>query len=325
MVAMEKCEPKYEPRCRIFFAEGQKFRTNLLVLFFDLPLKRETATKTALLAEVLRQGEDPTGAARQAELLFGAHWDISVVKKGGRQLLLFSLEALKNVETEEMLAFLRERLFAPLQNGFTEKTVERQKKILRQKLENQRDDKKAFARRRALEETAKGTALAISGDGYVEDLEEISAEGLLAFYRELLETARVKVFFCGEKDEALLSLRQNFKGKAAAEEEAAPILRNRCGTGKASARLSGGCGKQHQRDGTAAAESASGRRPGFIFVPEAAGGGGALLRNQIVPISAFAVFFCAGRDSGRGCQARLCGAAFLLRGMEEKRHFQGKA
>lgn len=71
MVAMEKCEPKYEPRCRIFFAEGQKFRTNLLVLFFDLPLKRETATKTALLAEVLRQGEDPTGAARQAERILG--------------------------------------------------------------------------------------------------------------------------------------------------------------------------------------------------------------------------------------------------------------
>ena len=46
-----------------------------------------------------------------------------------------------------------------------------------------------------LEETAKATALAISGDGYAEDLEEIGAEGLLAFYRELLETARVKVFF----------------------------------------------------------------------------------------------------------------------------------
>lgn len=334
MVAMEKCEPKYEPRCRIFFAEGQKFRTNLLVLFFDLPLKRETATKTALLAEVLRQGEDPTGAARQAELLFGAHWDISVVKKGERQLLLFSLEALKNVETEEMLAFLRERLFAPLQNGFTEKTVERQKKILRQKLENQRDDKKAFARRRALEETAKGTALAISGDGYAEDLEEIGAEGLLAFYRELLETARVKVFFCGEKDEALLSLRQNFKGKAAAEDEAAPILKEkphflREETDAAQARLLlgflGDVGNSTREIGTAAAESASGRRPGFVFVSEAAGGRWALLRNQIVPISAFAVFFCAGRDSGRGCQARLCGAAFLLRGMEEKRHLQGKA
>ncbi len=223
MAALEKYEPKYEPRCRIFFVDGQKFRTNLLVFFFDLPLKRETATKTALLAEVLRQGESPTKAARQAETLFGALWDISVVKKGERQLLLFSLETLKNVETEEMLAFLRERLFASMQGDFAEKTVERQKKILRRKLESQRDDKKAFARRRALEETAKGTAFAVSGDGYAEDLEEISAQGLSAFYREILETAKVKVFFCGEKDETLLSLRQNFKGKAAVEDETAPI------------------------------------------------------------------------------------------------------
>ena len=37
----------------------------------------------------------------------------------------------------------------------------------------------------------------------------------------------MKVFFCGEKDEALLSLRQNFKGKAAAEDEAAPILKEK--------------------------------------------------------------------------------------------------
>lgn len=162
---------------------------------------------------MLRQGEDPTGTARQAELLFGAHWDISVVKKGGRQLLLFSLETLKNVETEEMLAFLRERLFAPMQNGFTEKTVERQKKILRQKLENQRDDKKAFARRRALEETAKGTALAISGDGYAEDLEEISAEGLLAFYRELLETARVRSFSAARRTKPCFLCGRTLRGR----------------------------------------------------------------------------------------------------------------
>ena len=71
MVAMEKCEPKYEPRCRIFFAEGQKFRTNLLVLFFDLPLKRETATKTALLAEVLRQGGTRQGRQGRRSCFLG--------------------------------------------------------------------------------------------------------------------------------------------------------------------------------------------------------------------------------------------------------------
>lgn len=83
MVAMEKCEPKYEPRCRIFFAEGQKFRTNLLVLFFDLPLKRETATKTALLAEVLRQGEDPTVGGKAGGAAFWGALGYQRGEKGG--------------------------------------------------------------------------------------------------------------------------------------------------------------------------------------------------------------------------------------------------
>lgn len=214
-----KYEPKYEPGCRIFFTDGRKFRTNLLVFFFDLPLQRETATKTALLAEVLRQGDNPTKAIKAAEGLYGAIWDICVVKKGRRQLLLFSLETLKSVETEEMLGFLRERLLAPFRNGgFTKEIMERQKKILRRKLERQRDDKKAFARRRALEETARGTAFALSGEGYAEDLEKIDTQELFAFYREILETARGKAFFCGEKDRTILSLRRDFKGILVAEE-----------------------------------------------------------------------------------------------------------
>ncbi|MGN0135607.1 insulinase family protein [Anaerotignum sp.] len=218
MAALEK----YLPRCRIFLLDGQKFRTNLLVLFFDLPLRRETATKTALLAEILKRGEEPAKAARQAEELYGALWDVSVVKKGDRQLLLFSLETLKTVELEDTLSFLRERLLRPLeQGGFSEKMVERQKAILRQKLDSLKDDKKAFARRRALEETAEGTAFAISGDGYGEDLAEINEKTLFAWYQEIVEKAAVKVFFCGEKEEKskVLSLRQNFPGRVAVTEK----------------------------------------------------------------------------------------------------------
>ncbi|MGN1230826.1 MAG: M16 family metallopeptidase [Anaerotignum sp.] len=218
MAALER----YLPRCRIFLLDGQKFRTNLLVLFFDLPLGRETATKTALLAEVLKRGEDPAKAARQGEELYGALWDVSVVKKGDRQLLLFSLETLKTVEMEDALSFLREQLLRPLEQGaFSEKAVERQKAILRRKLDSRKDDKKAFARRRALEETTEGTAFAISGDGYTEDLEEIHGDTLFAWYRKIVETAEVKVFFCGDKAErtTVLSLRQNFPGRVAVREK----------------------------------------------------------------------------------------------------------
>ena len=206
---------KYQPRCRIFLLDGEKFRTNLLVLFFDLPLKRETATKTALLAEVLKRTEG-IEAAKQAEELYGALWDISVVKKGNRQLLLFSLEMLKTVDIEEALHFLRERVLGPLQEeAFSEKNVKRQKEILTRKLERLQDDKKAFAVKRVMEETAEGTAYGISGDGYREDLEKIQGADLFAWYRNIVEKAEVKLFYCGEKAEKgkVLSFRQEFPGR----------------------------------------------------------------------------------------------------------------
>lgn len=83
MVAMEKCEPKYEPRCRIFFAEGQKFRTNLLVLFFDLPLKRETATKTALLAGGAAAGGGPDRGGKAGGAAFWGALGYQRGEKGG--------------------------------------------------------------------------------------------------------------------------------------------------------------------------------------------------------------------------------------------------
>ena len=202
---------KYQPRCRVFLMDGKKFRTNLLVLFFDIPLKRETATKTALIAEVLKKW-DWQNASKEAEALYGALWDISVIKKGNRQLLLFSMETLKNVEMEEVLSFLRSRI---LEINFDEKTVQRQKEILKRKLEGLADDKKAYARKRALEETAGETDFGISADGYVEDVEEISCKMLQDWYRYLLEKAGVNIFFCGDKTEKkkILSLRQDFTGE----------------------------------------------------------------------------------------------------------------
>lgn len=208
-----------QPRCRIFFPEGEKFRTDVLVLLFDLPLERKTATQTALLAELL-QNREPLAAAKAAEELYGADWQVGVVKKGDRQLLLFSLEALKMVGAMEMVSFLKERLFSLLEEGgFAEQAVERQKKRLRQRLQARQEDKPSHARRRALEETAKGTAIAVSGDGYLEDLDEIGKETLFDWYQTILKTAAVQIYFCGDPNgkQDILSLRQLFSGKRKAE------------------------------------------------------------------------------------------------------------
>ena len=99
--------------------------------------------------------------------------------------------------------------------AFDKETVKRQKKILQRKLEALQDNKKAYARKRVLEETAEGTAYAVSGDGYQEELEEIGTKSLFDFYRDMVETAEVKLFFCGggEEKQKVLSLRQDFPGK----------------------------------------------------------------------------------------------------------------
>lgn len=217
---------RYMPRCRIFLLDGEKFRTNLLTVFFDLPLKRETATKTALLAELLKRGcepyPSPQALAKRAEELYSALWDVSVVKKGCRQLLLFSIETLKAVDVEESVNFLRDLILRPLtaQGAFPEEAVERQKKILRRRLRNLQDDKREFARRRALEETAAGTPWAISGDGYEEDLESINGKALYEYYCGLLQEERVMVFFCGDSEERgkILALRKSFPGRVVQSE-----------------------------------------------------------------------------------------------------------
>lgn len=223
------------PRCRIFWMDGRKFRSNLLLFFLELPLERETATKIALLAEVLKQGcasyPTPQALARQAEEYYGAIWDISVVKKGNRQLLLFSIQTLKTVDLKQAAAFLRALLLQPLvrDGAFLPQIVERQKRILQERLESLADDKKAYACKRALEETAAGTAFAVSGNGYAADLADIDARTLYAFYQDLLARAEMRVLFCGERQDRakLYFLRQDFAGRLARREREQPFFPER--------------------------------------------------------------------------------------------------
>ena len=55
---MRNTTAKKAEQCRMFFVDGKKFKTNALLGFFRVPLRRENATKLALLAEVLQKGTE---------------------------------------------------------------------------------------------------------------------------------------------------------------------------------------------------------------------------------------------------------------------------
>lgn len=193
-------------QCRMFYLDGEKMKTNTWLCVFRVPLQRENATKLALVAEVIKEGtkEFPSNLHlnRRAEELYDAVWDVSVVKKGGDALLSFTLDVLKHIDGREALDFLRELIREPLflSEEFTEDALDRCKRRLRHRLGAMKDDPAAYARKRCLEETAKGEGVGISADGYEEDLAGIRLENLREFYQDLLYHCRVYLLFCGDKE-----------------------------------------------------------------------------------------------------------------------------
>lgn len=197
---------KKAEQCRMFFVDGKKFKMNALLGFFRVPLRRENATKLALLAEVLQKGTEKypsvTAVAAAAEECYGALWQVQIIKKGGEAWLSFSMEVSKHVSEKEVLDFLLQLMKHPkrTENLFPAETVERCKAILRRRLEAKGDDKIAFAAKRARELAAEGEGAGICADGYLEDLEKLTAADISSFYEEVLAHAPVCLYVCGDSD-----------------------------------------------------------------------------------------------------------------------------
>ena len=75
-----------------------KFKTNLFACFLASPLNRETVTKNALLAAVLRRGTNNIQSqdliSKKLEEMYGASFDCGVEKTGDNQIIKFYLETL---------------------------------------------------------------------------------------------------------------------------------------------------------------------------------------------------------------------------------------
>ena len=203
---MRNTTAKKAEQCRMFFVDGKKFKTNALLGFFRVPLRRENATKLALLAEVLQKGTEKypsvTAVAAASEECYGALWQVQIIKKGGEAWLSFSMEVSKHVSEKEVLDFLLQLMKHPkrTEQQFPAETVERCKAILRRRLEAQEDDKISFAAKRARELAAEDEGAGICADGYLEDLEKLTAADISSFYEDLLAHAPVYLYVCGDSD-----------------------------------------------------------------------------------------------------------------------------
>lgn len=188
-----------------------KFKTNLLSVFFTVPLNENTITKNSLIPAILRRGSNNLKTqeeiSKTLEEMYGASFDCGVDKIGDNQVLKFYLETINNSYTEDGENILKESIniildlvFNPLVNNnkFDETYVESEKDNIKQIIEGRKDAKATYALERCIEEMYKNLPYALYKYGKLEDLKNINAENLYEQYKKLINECKIDIFISGD-------------------------------------------------------------------------------------------------------------------------------
>lgn len=201
---------------------SNKFKTTTICTLIRQPLKRETVTINSLLASILEMGCEKYKTISEikniTENMYGAIFATQIVKKGEEQIIQFFMEIIhdeKNKLLEQAFEFISEVMLNPLveDGGFNKEYVASEKGNLKTAIKSRINNKGEYAKLRCLEEMCKDEPFGIYGDGYLEDIDDITPKKLYEHYINLLETAPIDFLVVGdEKVENLeSSIKSNFK------------------------------------------------------------------------------------------------------------------
>lgn len=193
-----------------------KFKNNEIAVFLEVPLKRETITKNAILPAVLRRGSanytSQLEIGKALENMYGASFNAGVEKTGESLILKFYIESLcdeyikeKANLAEESIKLLFDIIFNPYvqNNSFSEEYVSQEKKNLADIINSRSDDKRVYAVNRCIEEMFKDEPYGLYKYGYVEDLKDITASSLYEYYLEMLKQCKAYIIINGKEAESI--------------------------------------------------------------------------------------------------------------------------
>lgn len=188
-----------------------KFKTNLCSVFLTVPLDKNTVTKNALIAAILRRGTEKLKTqeeiSKKLEEMYGAGFNCGVDKIGNYHVLKFYLETIDNdytLEKENILQqgidLLLEIVLNPLveNEAFKKEYVEQEKENLTKMLLSMKDNKALYSKNRCIEEMFAGEPFALNKYGNVEDIEKVNEKELYEYYKYLIKNCRIDLFIIGE-------------------------------------------------------------------------------------------------------------------------------
>lgn len=194
------------------FIKNSRFNTTLISYNFYLPLQKDTVASNALLPFILtscsKKYPDFSRLNYKLAKLYGARLNATAEKYGDYQLLKMTISVINDKFSfdEESLVksasqLLLNLIFEPnlVDNSFTPEDLEREKRKAIEHIKGEISEKRVFAKKRLIEEMYKNEAYGLPKCGTIEDVQNITGESLYNTWKNMLETAFVRVQVVGKK------------------------------------------------------------------------------------------------------------------------------
>ncbi len=198
------------------YIPAEKFKTNTISVFFNIPLAKETITKAALLPAVMKRGTKKhrtmTEISKYLDDLYSATLHAGIRVKGDGEVLYFTIEYIRDEFigeslTERIVELMREFIFEPLcdEVGFDQEYLDGEKQNLKNAIEGLINDKREYVEFKCREAMFEGEGYGMFEAGRVEDLPGITRGGLYEFYKDVISTAKTDIFISGSFSDSALS------------------------------------------------------------------------------------------------------------------------
>ena len=224
---MEYSRSELMPGVFLSHLRSDKFKTACMSVNLLTQLRRETASMNALIPAVLRRGTtrypDMEKLSARLDELYGAAIEPVIRRVGEVHCLGFYASFPEPAFLPggekllgEMSGLKAQMLLSPVTRGglLLPQYVDSEKEKLLDLIRSRVNDKRSYAVQRCLEEMCCYEDFAVSRFGSVEEAEGIHYNKLTRYYRELLRTSPVELFYCGQAplSEVEQTLREAFAG-----------------------------------------------------------------------------------------------------------------
>lgn len=197
------------PGVRLCAVQTDRFKTGCISFSMALPLEGDIAAN-AILPYILHRSckKYPDFSRLNGRLaeLYGASLSAGVAKLGEAQILSINLTSIDDrfSLTNESIAqscteLLLELIFDPdLVDGcFGEAAVQREKRLLIEKVESEINDKRFYALRRCEEIMCAGEKFGLDKYGTIEAIEALTGESIYNAWQNMLKTGVIQIDFVG--------------------------------------------------------------------------------------------------------------------------------